>query len=52
MKRQVQTISTYEKDNELYIGDYSFKSLADTYKTPLYVFDEAHLRYKLDKEEL
>ena len=48
MKRQVQTISTYEKDNELYIGDFSFKSLADTYKTPLYVFDEIHLRNKLD----
>ena len=48
MKREVQTISTYEQNNKLYIGSYSMDELKNKYKSPLYVFDEAHLRYKLD----
>ena len=35
-------------NNELYIGEYKASDLAKTYKTPLYVFDEVGLRYKLD----
>lgn len=32
-----------EINNELYIGDYSLKSLAEKYQTPLYVYDEKDL---------
>lgn len=35
-------------NNELYIGKYKAEALASTYKTPLYVYDEKHLRNKLD----
>lgn len=35
-------------ENELYIGDYKASNLALKYKTPLYIYDELNLRYKLD----
>ena len=44
----IKTKSMYEKNNKLYLGNYSLEELANKYKTPLYVFDEAHLRAKLD----
>jgi len=34
-------------NNELYIGDYKISQLAEAYKTPLYVYDEVHIRNKL-----
>ena len=48
MKRFVQTKMMNVKDNELYLGKYKLSELANTYKTPLMVFDENHLRDKLD----
>lgn len=44
MKTKSMTI----KDNNLYIGKFKATDLANIYKTPLYVFDEAGLREKLD----
>lgn len=35
-------------NNELYIGAYKVSELAKVYKTPLYIYDEAHIRNKLD----
>lgn len=35
-------------NNELYIGEYKASELAKKYQTPLYVYDEENLRYKLD----
>jgi len=35
-------------NNELYIGEYKASDLALQHKTPLYVYDEENLRYKLD----
>ena len=35
-------------NNELYIGEFKASDLAKTYQTPLYVYDEENLRYKLD----
>lgn len=35
------------KENELYLHEYSLTSLAKTYKTPLYVYDEDELHYKM-----
>lgn len=35
-------------NNELYIGEFKATDLAKEYKTPLYVFDEENIRYKLD----
>ena len=35
-------------DNKLYMGKFSLEELANTYKTPLYVYDEVGLRYKMD----
>jgi len=35
-------------DNKLYMGKYSLEDLAKQYKTPLYVYDEVGLRYKMD----
>lgn len=43
----LQTLRMNVKDNQLYLGKYSIKELANEYKTPLYVFDEEHLRNKL-----
>lgn len=36
------------KNNQLYIGNHSLEELAGIYKTPLYVFDEKHLKDELD----
>lgn len=36
------------KNNELYIGSYKVSDLAQAYKTPLYIYDEKHIRHKLD----
>ena len=36
------------RNNKLYIGDYSLEKIAEEYKTPLYVYDEKHLRDELD----
>ena len=44
----LRTKSMSVKNNKLYIGDFSCEYLANTYKTPLYVYDEAHIRNKLD----
>ena len=44
----MKTKSMKVLNNELYIGEYKASSLAKIYKTPLYVFDEVGLRYKLD----
>jgi len=35
-------------NNELYFGEYKASDLASKYQTPLYVYDEENLRYKLD----
>ena len=35
-------------NNELYIGAYKASHLANQFKTPLYVYDEENIRYKLD----
>ncbi len=35
-------------NNELYIGKYKASELANKFQTPLYVYDEMHIRYKLD----
>ncbi len=35
-------------NNELYIGKYKASALAEKYQTPLYVYDEENLRYKLN----
>ena len=35
-------------NNELYIGEFKASDLAKKYQTPLYVYDEENLRYKLD----
>lgn len=48
MKRFVQTKMMNVKGKELYLGKYKLSELANTYKTPLMVFDENHLRDKLD----
>ncbi len=37
-----------EINNNLYISNYKMSDLANKYKTPLYVYDEAHIRNKLD----
>lgn len=44
----LRTKSMSVRNNKLYIGDFSAEYLASTYKTPLYVYDEAHIRNKLD----
>ncbi len=44
----VRTKTMNVKDNKLYIGDFSCEDLAKKFKTPLYVYDEAHIRNKLD----
>lgn len=36
------------RDNVLYMGEHSIVDLANTYKTPLYVYDEAHIRDKIN----
>ena len=48
MKRFVQTKKMNVKDKDLYLGSYKLADLAKTYKTPLIVVDENHLREKLD----
>lgn len=35
-------------NNELYIGEFKATELAKKYQTPLYVYDEENLKYKLD----
>lgn len=37
------------KDNKLYIGSYSLDELANKYQTPLYIYDECHLRDKISR---
>lgn len=37
----------YTKNNELYLHNFSLKSLAEKYKTPLYVYDEVDLDEKM-----
>ena len=44
MKRFVQTKKMNVKDKDLYLGSYKLADLAKTYKTPLIVVDENHLR--------
>ena len=44
----VRTKTMNVKDNKLYIGEFSCEDLAKKFKTPLYVYDEAHIRNKLD----
>lgn len=34
-------------NNELYLNNFSIKELAEKYNTPLYIFDEKHLRYNM-----
>ena len=36
------------QNNELYVGSFKLQELATRYKTPLYVYDEKHIRHKLD----
>lgn len=35
-------------NDELYVGSHKISVLAQAYHTPLYVYDEAHIRHKLD----
>lgn len=35
-------------DNKLYIGKYSIEELVKEYESPLYIYDEENIRYKLD----
>lgn len=44
----MKTKSMNVTNNELYIGKYKASDLALKYKTPLYVYDEINLRYKLN----
>lgn len=44
----VKTKNMNVQGDLLYIGKYSMDYLAKEYKTPLYVYDEVHLRDKLD----
>lgn len=44
----LQTLKMNVVDNELYLGKYKISDLGKEYNTPLYVFDENHLRAKLD----
>lgn len=44
----MRTYSMKEIENELYIGDYKLSDLADKFKTPLYVYDEAGIINKID----
>ena len=44
----LRTKSMNVLDNELYIGSYSAKELVNKYNSPLYVYDETHIRHKLD----
>ena len=37
------------KDNKLYMGSYSLEQLAKEYSTPLYIYDEVHMREKIKK---
>ncbi len=40
-------ISLREENNKLYLGKYSLEYLAKTFGTPLYVYDEFHLKHKM-----
>lgn len=44
----LRTKSMNVLDNELYIGSFSAKELVNKYNSPLYVYDETHIRHKLD----
>lgn len=44
----LQTLKMNVIDNVLYLGKYKISELGKEYNTPLYVFDENHLREKLD----
>lgn len=44
MKTQGMSI----KNNELYIGNFKVTDLAKQFKTPLYIYDEENIKYKLD----
>ncbi len=44
----MRTISMKVKDNELYVGSFKLETLAKQFKTPLYVYDEQHIRHQLD----
>lgn len=44
----MQTKTMHTHNDELYIGDFSINDLACLYQTPLYIYDEAHIRQKLD----
>ena len=37
------------KDNKLYMGSFSLEQLAKEYGTPLYVYDEVHMREKIKR---
>lgn len=37
------------KDNKLYLGSFSLEELADKFGTPLYVYDEVHMRNKISR---
>jgi len=45
---KLQTKQMDVRNNQLYIGDFSIEELANTYQTPLYVYDEDHIRTKLE----
>ena len=44
----MKTIGMKVINNELYFGEFKASELAKKYQTPLYVYDEENLRYKLD----
>lgn len=44
----MKTKSMYVKDNILYIGEYALPELAKAYKTPLFIYDEIHIRDKIE----
>ena len=37
------------KNNKLHIGAYSLEQLAKEYGTPLYIYDEVHMRNKISR---
>lgn len=43
----MKTKSMSVQNNELYIGSYKVSDLAIAYQTPLYIYDEVHIREKL-----
>lgn len=44
----MKTLGMSIKNNELFIGSYKVSDLGKLFKTPLYIYDEENIRYKLD----